>query len=165
MPQVPKDAPLAQRLDAYVDREGPIYEEDGTHCWMWMGCLKDNGYGQTVFEGKTWVVHKLVYEHMVGPVPAGMDVCHKCDRRACCNPAHLFVGTRAENMQDCLRKGRHTVQKGSRNSHARLTEDDVQCIRLSFASGRFKIAELAREYSVTYGCIYFIVTRRSWTHC
>jgi len=35
-----------------------------------------------------------------------MDICHTSDNRKCINPSHLFEGTRKENMQDAVTKGR-----------------------------------------------------------
>jgi hypothetical protein len=37
-----------------------------------------------------------------------MCVLHKCDRRACVNPDHLFTGTKKDNTLDMMRKGRRT---------------------------------------------------------
>lgn len=96
----------------------------------------------------------------VGEVPEGMDVCHSCDVRACVNPAHLFLGTRQQNMSDCRAKGRQTVQKGEKNSQARLSDEDVYLIRMSFASGAFTTKELAEEFSISRWYVREIVSGR-----
>lgn len=80
-------------------------------CWVWTGWVTHNGYGEKMYKGKQRRVHRLMYELHHGPVPADMDVCHTCDVRLCCNPAHLWVGTRKQNMEDCLAKKRHDSMK------------------------------------------------------
>jgi len=80
-------------------------------CWIWQGWKTHNGYGEKNFRGKTMRVHRIVYTIVNGPVSSDLDVCHSCDNRLCCNPAHLWVGTRKQNMEDCLAKARHDSQK------------------------------------------------------
>lgn len=94
-------------------------------CWIFMGAIKSNGYGDIWRAGKVVGAHKASYEMFVGPVPDGLDVCHICDVRCCINPSHLFVGTRKENMQDCKSKGRIAA------SSSKLTAADVDEIRAS----------------------------------
>lgn len=50
--------------------------------------------------------HRFAWELTNGPIPDGMNVLHACDNRACCNPAHLFLGTQKDNMIDMHAKGR-----------------------------------------------------------
>lgn len=50
--------------------------------------------------------HRLVYQLCIGPLIKGKEICHKCDRKGCINPAHLFQGSHSVNMHDAQRKGR-----------------------------------------------------------
>lgn len=116
---------------------------DPESCWNWTGAGKGNGYGHT----SRGPAHRRSYELMVGPIPSGMDVCHKCDNRSCVNPDHLFVGTRSENMADMVAKGRGA---GGRRKH--LKESQVQEIQRRLHAGVSQ-AEIARTMNVHRGAV------------
>lgn len=85
-------------------------------CWLWTGQLNAYGYGSlSRSNGRGWsgehvAAHRISWVlHTRGPIPVGMNVLHRCDEPSCVNPAHLFLGTLAENQEDCVRKGRHPL--------------------------------------------------------
>lgn len=121
-------------------------------CWPWLGAGKGNGYGHTSQGG----AHRRAYELLVGPIPDGMDVCHSCDNRACINPDHLFLGTRAENMEDMKLKGR-----GAGGNRKHLTESMVQEIRRRLAAGT-PPRTIADVMNVNYGTVTAIKEGRSY---
>lgn len=97
-----RDATITRRLGATVDRSaGP----DG--CWPWRGARNARGYGRVYYAAGRYVhAHRAAYEAARGPVPPGGILLHSCDNPPCCNPAHLSVGTRADNSADMAAKGR-----------------------------------------------------------
>jgi len=78
-----------------------------TGCWVYDGHIAVNGYGKT--DGK--LVHRLVYEALVGPIPEGLQLDHLCRNRACYNPAHLEPVTDSENKLRSPLMGRANASK------------------------------------------------------
>jgi len=74
-------------------------EESHNGCWNWTGYLGPGGYGRVWLRNAEWQVHKMIYELLVGPIPAGCILHHRCKNRRCCNPAHLKVVTQAEHLE------------------------------------------------------------------
>lgn len=77
-------------------------------CWLWTAASRTQaGYGLfTPRHGIKVLAHRAMWEYTQGSVPAGLYVCHRCDNPGCVNPAHLFLGSHADNMRDMVAKGR-----------------------------------------------------------
>lgn len=130
-------------------------------CLLWTGCLNRYGYGQISVGGKKTLAHRLAWLTENGPVPAGLHVLHRCDVPACINPAHLFLGTNADNMADKVAKGRSS--SGERHGRAKLTDAAVRSIRVRLAASE-TCASIARDFGVSRETISDIKTGRAWSH-
>ena len=83
-------------------------------CWIWTAALDKDGYGVFRYKNKEkykYKAHRFSYEFFIGEIPKGKLVCHTCDNPPCVNPYHLFLGTRKDNTQDMLKKGRSKLGK------------------------------------------------------
>jgi hypothetical protein len=131
-------------------------------CWPWMASRQlppSLAYGRFCpTRRKSMAAHRLMWQlvHEM-PIPQGHFICHRCDIPYCVNPAHLFLGTHHDNMEDRQNKGRTKAPQGEQSGHAKLSEADVYAIR-----GALKT--LAEQYGVTTANIQAILTRRTWKH-
>jgi HNH endonuclease len=171
-----------------VDKHGPVHPVLRTHCWVWTGSVRGEGYAQFWYKGLNRKASRVSYQLFVGDIPMGRMVLHKCDNRMCVNPDHLYLGDHTDNMRDRNSRGRQASgirngaytkpervprgarsgaalhpesHRGERNGRSVLTEDAVREIRFRYANGESR-ADLARCYSVTWRVINLVVTRRSW---
>jgi hypothetical protein len=107
------------RLEAY---ESCVVKTDNDSCWGWTGSAHDYGYGVLPYKTEKIRAHRFSYSHFVGEIPKGLFVLHKCDNPPCTNPNHLFLGTNLDNINDCIKKGRHpfTKYKDEKNDNAEI---------------------------------------------
>ena len=150
-------------------------------CWLWLKGKTKAGYGVAYWLGPTskWLrayAHRLAYLLHYHEDPGPLEVLHACDNPPCCNPAHLFKGTHADNLADAAAKGRmhvgekhgwklhpELIPRGEMTSGAKLTETQVLEIRKRVAAGEPQ-SKLAAIYGVGQKAISKIHLRLRWKH-
>lgn len=157
----PDRRPFAQRFWLKVERASDA------ECWLWTGAKQPNGYGHLGGANQTTLLaHRVAWELAnKATIPAGLLVCHRCDNHACVNPAHLFLGTHRDNVQDMIAKKRgcllRSVGRKAGVPRTTLTADDVREMRRMGATGARSV-ELADRFKVSPLCVYRILARQRW---
>jgi len=132
-----------------------VIKSDG--CWEWSGVRMPRGYGVVTITrpNQSSLAHRISWEIHHGPIPGDLNVCHHCDNPPCVNPAHLFLGSRADNSQDMAAKDRTC------KALMKLNADSVREIRQRHESGE-STRGLAQEFGVTDPTIREAVHRATW---
>lgn len=128
-----------------------------TGCWEWLGAMKGSRkfqrYGSMMVGSRTdktrrsISAHRASYLAFIGEIDPEMCVCHRCDNTKCVNPEHLFIGTKMDNSQDMVKKGRASVNHGENNPNVKLCWNDVREIRLYYRDGK-TLSELAKLFGL-----------------
>jgi hypothetical protein len=130
-------------------------------CWLWTGYISENGYGIASIKGKGYKAHRVSYFLEHGRIENDRLVLHRCDVRACVNPAHLFLGTPKDNSQDAVKKGRNTKLYGERNGKSKLTRADVLAIRRLCGRGIYQ-KTIAKQFGVSEATVSYVVNGGRW---
>jgi hypothetical protein len=135
-------------------------------CWSWTGGTNGVGYGALGIrlgpdQWEKVSAHRFSWSLAHGEIEPGVFVCHRCDNPRCVNPAHLFLGTHADNMRDRMERGRQA--RGERHGHSKLKPADVVLIRNERAAGT-TAAALAERFGVSGPCVSRICTGKTWSY-
>ncbi len=159
---------LATRLkiaDEYIERFWKRVDVKGEdECWKYLGYKNRQGYGE-YWNGSRVAAHRFVMMLVLGhELQENEQALHLCDNPPCCNPAHLYIGTNADNMKDKMKRGRHRAAQGSQHPMAKLTEKEVLEIRRLYKTGNCTYPELGNLFGVGRCVIGSIVRRKTWKH-
>ena len=166
--------PLATRFWSKVDKS------NSSGCWPWLGVRRPDGmrYGIIKIDMKTRYAHRIAFYLHNGRHPEnGKVVLHTCDNPICVNPAHLKEGTPADNVDDCISKGRNAVGSKNgmtrpevrakiareKNPMAKLTQEEVALIRRLHDNGE-QGSRLAERFKVSCALISLITNWKRWPH-
>ena len=141
-----------------VDRSG--------ECWIWLGGTDSGGYGVMKHRGRDVRVHRLTLIASGVDLPDDLDALHKCDQRRCVRPGHLYPGTQADNIRDCIERGRFPYlapRPGELHNQHKLTERDVIEAKRRRASGE-SFVSIAGSFGVCRTTIEKAVKGETWRH-
>lgn len=172
--------------------EAKFIPEPNSGCWLWTAFCFWDGYGCFRAAGRLERAHRVAWTLYVGPISDDLCVLHRCDVPSCVNPAHLFLGTKADNAADRDAKGRHKSgvvlgdRNGSRLHPERLARGDrngskthPEGVRRGEENGKAKLSEkdildirdsasllheLSGIYGVTMSTLSKIRRRQAWIH-
>lgn len=153
------NTPLPELFWRKVDIRG----ED--ECWPFKPGVNKGRYGNFLIPGepsKVISANRLAWILTNGHIPDGLCVLHKCDYPPCCNPKHLFVGTKKDNSDDMISKGRKFLPVGELSPTAKLSAQQVIEIRQRYHPDKTTYALMAKEYGVSEISIRSAVTGVTW---
>lgn len=153
----PKRRPsLERRFWPKVDRSG-----GPDACWPWIAkATHPYGYGRMTSGRRAHIkAHQIAFALANGPIGEAW-IRHSCDNPACCNPAHLLIGTAKDNTGDSITRGRHKpppLHIGDTHPNAKLTTTQIRLIEIDHRP----VKVLAAEYGVSEKTIYYVWGRKA----
>jgi hypothetical protein len=138
---------------------------ESTNCILWPFHISVWGYGRVYHPAlkRQASAHRAAYELASAPIPEGLFVCHRCDVRACINPAHLFLGTPQDNMDDKVAKGRQSKLSGELAGAAHLKQHQVDQMYRLYESG-YTEQQIGDMFGVGRENVSCIIRGETWPH-
>jgi len=99
--------PIPALTDSDLARFWAKVKRPESGCWEWTASTDERGYGRFGIRVPVYKAHRVSWTIHHGQIPDGLEACHTCDNPSCVRPDHLFLGTQADNLEDCARKGRN----------------------------------------------------------
>ena len=139
-------------------------------CWLWTGAYfwdskRGNRYGKIYVKGKLCRAHRISWELYEGTIPDGLYVLHKCDNHACVNPAHLYLGTQAQNVLDTRDRGRMNhanACRGEKRPNAKLTVEQAFEVRALASSRAMPQTKIAAMFGISQSVVGRIARGKAW---
>jgi hypothetical protein len=151
-------------MNSFLQKYSHVIEPDPFGgCLLWSGALHESGYGIVCEDYVRSRAHRRSYQAEHGAIPKSLFVCHKCDVRACVNPAHLFAGTPADNSRDCFAKGRWTDNRGNKSGRRKITEAQARKV-ISLIKGGMSYSEAGNIFGLTVAGVGEIARGTNWAH-
>src|SRR5262245_14385544 len=145
-------------MDTAASRFWAQVSQNPEGCWIWKGRKLTDGYGGIWWGRRQCRAHRIAWELTYGPIPASLLICHVCDHPLCVRPAHLWLGTPADNSGDMTKRRRQAV---ANHWKARLTAPDIETIRTCWFGGMTH-RQLGPEFGVSHQQIGHILAERCW---
>ena len=139
-----------------------VHVSKRARCWPWLGAKDSFGYGQVRHGGKTDRAPRVAFYLRNNRWPN--NACHSCDNPICCNPDHIFDGSRSDNMQDMVTKGRHRTNRGEAHYATKITDVEASKIRKEYKEGIHSIEAIAAKFASSFSVVQRIIARKTWKH-
>jgi len=172
----------AERFWGHVDFLGPSPDQEKYplvigRCWIWKRVKDRKGYGIFGLNGRNSIASRVAFILHNGDIrPRELCVLHHCDNPACVRPIHLFMGTRKDNMDDCLSKGRYPtgnlhyakrapekILRGEGRWNSVLNPEKVLEIRKLRKDG-LKWCEICEQMGLPESTVGGVLNGRTWSH-
>ena len=133
-----------------------------TECWEWTGG-KHEGYGRFWANGRDAPAHRVAFLDSGGVLSEEKPmVLHRCGRKPCVNPRHLYAGSYQDNADDAARLGEQA--RGADVHGAKLNDDSVLSARRRYRARSASVGEMSREFGVSKGNMAKAIDGRSYAH-
>jgi hypothetical protein len=140
-----------------------ILRQDPATCWPWLGAIR-NGYGAIKHNGRVLSAHVVAWVLANGDIPPEAIICHTCDDRICCNPAHLYAGSPASNVRDSYARRAITRPHGQEKPNAKLTDDLVTLVLSLRRCLGWSGVRIAGELDLNRSTVNNVIGRAAWSH-
>lgn len=151
------------RFLSKIDKNGPLHptKPELGRCWLWTRSCNRKGYGSSgIYTGRSMAAHRAAWLLFRGAIPTDQNVCHSCDNPPCVNPAHLFLGTQRDNVQDSVAKGRWP--SGASKENAKLTSEQVRQIRERFPDSGLSQRAFAARLGINSSSLSRLLAGKSY---